>query len=71
MNDVLSHSEKPWDWHCLSENTFSESKQRFIKKCKKHLAAYRIQQCWNKAISVPSNPICQRKNERDYANYKN
>ena len=40
--------------------------QEIEKKYKEHLSAYRIQQCWNKAISIPTNPICQRKIVRDY-----
>ena len=64
---VLAHPDKPWNWNDLSQNTFSKAKQRFInKRYKEHLSAYRIQQCWNRAISIPTNPMCKRKQKRDY-----
>ena len=64
---VLVHPNKPWDWRELSYNTFSKEKQQFIdRKYKEHLSAYRIQQCWNRAISIPTNPMCKRKQKRDY-----
>ena len=64
---VLAHPDKPWNWNDLSQNTFSKAKQRFIgKRYKEYLSTYRIQQCWNNAISVPTNPMCQRKQKRDY-----
>ncbi len=64
---IEDNFDKPWDWRELSYNTFSKEKQQFIdRKYKEHLSAYRIQQCWNRAISVPTNPICQRKQIRDY-----
>ena len=64
---VLAHPDKPWSWYDLSQNTFSKAKQQFIdRKYKEHLSAYRIQQCWNKAISIPTNPMCKRKQKRDY-----
>ena len=67
MEYVLSYPEQPWDWRNLSFNKFSKAKQNFIeKRYKEHLSVYRIQQCWNRAISVPTNPICQRKIKRDY-----
>ena len=64
---VLAHLDKPWNWYSLSQNTFSKAKQNFVdKRYKEHLSAYRIQQCWNKAISIPTNPMCKRKQKRDY-----
>ena len=43
------------------------NKVRFIvKRYKEYLSAYRIQQYWNRAISIPTNPICKRKQKRDY-----
>ena len=67
FDNVLAHPDKPWSWKHFSANTFSKAKQRFInKKYKEYLSAYRIQQCWNRAISIPTNPICKRKQIRDY-----
>ena len=67
---VQTHSELPWDWNSLSTNTFSKAKKNFIeKRYNEYLSAYRIQQYWNRAISVPTNPICQRKIKRDYHQY--
>ena len=67
FSDILTHPEQPWNWMCLSRNTFPKEKQRFIeKRYNEYLSAYRIQQCWNKAYSIPTNPICQRKQKRDY-----
>ncbi len=63
----LAHFNKPWDWGGLSRNTFAKAKQTFVeKKYKEYLSAYRIQQCWNRAISIPTNPMCKRKQKRDY-----
>ncbi len=67
FDNVLAYPDKPWSFVNLSYNTFSKAKQRFInKRYKEHLSAYRIQQCWNRAISIPTNPICKRKIKRDY-----
>ena len=67
FDNILSYSDKPWNWYDLSQNTFSKAKQQFInKRYNEYLSAYRIQQCWNKAYSIPTNPICQRKQIRDY-----
>ena len=67
---VLAHPEKPWDWGGLSQNIFSKAKKNFVnKRYKEYLSAYRIQQYWNRAISIPANPICQRKIKRDYQTY--
>ena len=67
FDNILAHPDKPWNWYNLSRNTFSKAKQNFVeKKYKEHLSAYRIQQCWNRASSIPTNPICQRKQIRDY-----
>ena len=67
LDDVLAHPDKYWDWNDLSQNTFSKAKQNFVdKRYKEHLSAYRIQQCWNRAISIPTNPMCKRKQKRDY-----
>ena len=64
---VQTHPKQPWDWNGLSNNSFIKAKQRFIeKRYKEHISAYRIQQCWNRAYSIPTNPICQRKQIRDY-----
>jgi len=64
---VLAHPDKPWSWGSLSKNTFSKAKKNFVdKRYNEHLSAYRIQQCWNRAISIPTNPMCQRKQKRDY-----
>ena len=62
---IENHPDKPWG--LLSYNTFSKAKQNFVeKRYKEYLSAYRIQQCWNKAYSIPTNPICKRKQKRDY-----
>ena len=67
FDNVLAYPDKTWNWIDLSQNTFSKAKQRFInKRYKEHLSAYRIQQYWNRAISIPTNPICKRKQKRDY-----
>ena len=67
FDNVLAHPDKPWSWKHFSANTFSKAKQNFVeKRYKEYLSAYRIQQCWNLAYSIPTNPICQRKQKRDY-----
>jgi hypothetical protein len=67
---VHAHPDKPWNWYYLSRNTFSHAKKNFVeKRYNEYLSAYRIQQHWNRVISVPTNPICQRKIKRDYQKY--
>ena len=67
FDNILAHPDKPWDWIGLSQNTFSKEKQQFIeRRYAEYMSAYRIQQCWNRAISIPTNPICIRKIKRDY-----
>ena len=51
----------------IHTNPFDKIRETFIEKeYNKYLMAYRIQQYWNKAYSIPTNPICQRKQKRDY-----
>ena len=68
IEHILAHSDKEWNWGGevgLSQHKFIKAKQQFIdRKYKEHLSAYRIQQCWNKAISVPTNPMCKRKQKK-------
>jgi len=64
---IEDNLDKPWNWNDLSQNTFSKAKQNFVdKRYNEYLSAYRIQQCWNRAISIPTNPMCKRKQKRDY-----
>ena len=64
---VQSYPDKPWNWYNLSNNSCIKAKQNFVeKRYNEYLSAYRIQQCWNKAYSIPTNPICKRKQIRDY-----
>tara|TARA_Y100000310_G_C20207878_1_gene589919 strand:- start:116 stop:595 length:480 start_codon:yes stop_codon:yes gene_type:complete len=70
FKNVLLHPELPWDWNSLSGNTFIKEKQQFMeKRYNEHLSAYRIQQYWNKVITVPDYAICQRMLRRDYEEY--
>ncbi len=41
-----------------------------IQEYRKHLAAYRIQQHWHRINSDPKHPVCQRRLERDYEQFK-
>ena len=67
---VLAHPDILWDWYNLSLNTFIKAKQNFVeKRYNEYLSSYRIQQYWDKANSIPTNPICQRKQIRDYEKY--
>ena len=67
FDTILAHPEKPWNWYRISRNTFYKAKQNFVeRKYNEHLSAYRIQQCWNNEISIPTNPICKRMIDRDY-----
>ena len=64
---IKTYPNKPWNWDYLSNNRFYKAKYQFIvRKYREYMSAYRIQQCWNRAISIPTNPICQRRIERDY-----
>jgi len=53
----------------LDKYVLKKYKKIIDKRYKEHLSAYRIQQCWNNAISIPTNPICKRKIKRDYQEY--
>ena len=67
FDNVLAYPDKPWSFVNLSYNTFSKAKKNFVdKRYKEYLSVYRIQQCWNNAISIPTNPMCKRKQIRDY-----
>ncbi len=51
MDIIDKYLDKPWDWESISCNEFTKEKELFTERCvRKYLAAYRIQQYWNKAI---------------------
>ena len=48
-------------------NSFKKEKEQFmVRKYKEYLSAYRIQQCWDNASTIPTHPICKRIIERNY-----
>ena len=67
FDDYINSPNLPWVIDGIVMNSFKKEKQQFIeKKYKEYMSVYRIQQCWDRASSIPTNPICQRRIERDY-----
>ncbi len=50
----------------LCEEYTHEEKSFKERKCREHMAAYRIQQWWLRVTSDPRNPVCIRRLERDF-----
>ena len=64
---LSSNSNKPWDWHGLSENLFKKNKERFMeRKHLEHIAAFRIQCKWREANEDPRYELCRKRLNRDY-----
>ena len=67
MEFIEKHPDKPWDWRLISKNKFLKEKNLFTEKqMRKYLAAYRIQQYWDKALTNPSCTIGRNKINRNY-----
>ena len=62
---INKNLDKGWDWCSISGNTFNYEK-RYSELVKKHLAAFRIQSHWNRAIFDPDYKLCQDILERQY-----
>jgi hypothetical protein len=54
---VQAHPNKPWTWEELSANPFESGRARV---CRRHLAAYRIQRRWRRAVTDPTHRLCKR-----------
>ena len=64
---VESNLDRPWFWRGIAFNSFTGTKKEFVESAARdHLAAYKIQQAWNKAITNPYTQIGGNKVERDY-----
>ena len=64
---IVKYKDKPWSWCYISRNKFLKEKNLFTEKqMRKYLAAYRIQQYWDKAITNPSCTIGRNKINRNY-----
>ena len=67
MDIIQKTPYKSWNWNGISRNPFNYEKELFIeKRMKEYLAAYRIQQIWNRVLSDPYYHIGFRKMNRDY-----
>ena len=67
MDIIEKCSDKPWNWYWISYNPFNYEKELFTEKqMRKYLAAYRIQQYWDKAITNPSCTVGRNKINRNY-----
>ena len=54
----------------IFRNQLVAEKEAFIEcRFREHLAAYRIQQCWNRARTDPNYALCRKKLEADWAAY--
>lgn len=62
-NDYYNNNQK----YLLSEEYVYEKQMFEERRKREHLAAYRIQQWWLQVTSDPSNPVCKRRLEREYA----
>ena len=64
---VKSNLDKTWFWRGIAFNSFTGTKEEFVRSAMRdYLAAYKIQQAWNKAITNPYTQIGINKVERDY-----
>ena len=67
MDFIEKYPDKDWDWCEISRNKFLKEKKLFTEKqMRKYLAAYRIQQYWDKALTNPSCTIGRNKINRGY-----
>jgi hypothetical protein len=67
MDIIEKYPDKPWSWCYISRNKFLKEKNLFTEKqMRKYLAAYRIQQYWDKALTNPSCTIGRNKINRNY-----
>ena len=67
MDIIEKYPDKHWDWCEISRNKFLKEKKLFTEKqMRKYLAAYRIQQYWDKALTNPSCTIGRNKINRNY-----
>ena len=67
MEFIEKYPDKPWYWCEISRNKFLKEKKLFTEKqMRKYLAAYRIQQYWDKALTNPSCTIGRNKINRNY-----
>jgi hypothetical protein len=65
---LLQHMS--WDWEHISKNTFHKEREAFLlEKAKKHIAAYRIQQCYLNAITIPTNKLGEKLINKHYDEY--
>ncbi len=66
MDIVEKYPDKLWNWNWISSNKFLKEKKLFTeKRMRKYLAAYRIQQYWDKALTNPSCTIGRNKINRN------
>ncbi len=49
---IQDNPDKNWSWYNISRNKFTKEKEQFInRKCREHMAAYKIQQ-WCLSIII-------------------
>ena len=67
IETIQKYPDKEWDWCRISRNKFLKEKELFTEQqMRKYLAAYRIQQYWDKALTNPSCTIGRNKINRNY-----
>ena len=64
---IESFPDMFWDWEHISRNTFHKEREAFLlEKAKKHIAAYRIQQCYSNALTIPTNKLGEKHINKGY-----
>ena len=67
---IESFPDMFWDWEHISRNTFHKEREVFLlEKAKKHIAAYRIQQCYSNALTIPTNKLGEKLINKHYDEY--
>jgi len=67
---IESFPDISWDWEHISKNTFHKEREAFLlEKAKKHIAAYRIQQCYLNALTIPTNKLGEKLINKHYEEY--
>ena len=74
LNDNLRfrmvNEKDPWKFYGFMQNSFDVEKDAFIaENTREYMAAYKIQQAWNKAITNPYCRIGLNQIERDYKKF--
>ena len=58
---IQANPDKDWDWMCLSDNTMSKEKEKWINQRRlQHIKAFQIQSHWRSCSCNPEYKLAQR-----------